>query len=653
MEVLKYYKAKLDGTTIFRHNKDLTIIAKQVESIFDLKQDMIMSLYICIDYHDVGKVVKSFQNNIDSKRRTVRHEILSASIKELRDRERISIITTHKELHSLIKFIENEFYEDEVKEMSLILNAEIIDIRPFIKRINLIEDELVTSLDNILLKGYLQYCDHLASAGVKEIEIGFCALDVFKFNTYNSIQKKVFELNKKEDIMIIAPTGLGKTSTSLFWSDLIQNSHRSKRIYYLLPFTASINALYKDMVSKNISTAMMHNKAEYFLDKIDSKQDIKQLYNLFKKSVKQLNISTIYQIVKAIFGCTRYEMILAQLKNSIFIVDEIHCFDIEQIALLLTTLKFLKSQFGISICIMSASIPTVLQELISSELKIHQIINASEKDFKKRHRIHRIKKSILDDLDKIRKDLDSGKKVIVCVNTVGLSQKLYTELNQYNPTLIHGKFNARDREKSEENIKDSNLLIGTQAIEVSLDIDYDRLYTEIAPFDSLLQRFGRVNRYALKSLCDIYIYNLNDNSRKIYLDDIIQKTDTVIEKILKEDNGLVLEYKIQNYLDGVYSSIDISKYNEKSSSINDLIKSLKLATYNKSIDENMFSDSTVSILPEILLDEYNQLIREKKYLEANALFVNVKYTNYIKNSIRKMDGIYVTNLVYDQRGLVY
>jgi len=38
------------------------------------------------------------------------------------------------------------------------------------------------------------------------------------------------------------------------------------------------------------------------------------------------------------------------------------------------------------------------------------------------------------------------------------------------------------------------LLSCTQAIEVSLDIDYEIIYTEPAPIDALLQRFGRVNR---------------------------------------------------------------------------------------------------------------------------------------------------------------
>jgi CRISPR-associated endonuclease/helicase Cas3 len=49
-------------------------------------------------------------------------------------------------------------------------------------------------------------------------------------------------------------------------------------------------------------------------------------------------------------------------------------------------------------------------------------------------------------------------------------------------------------------------LIGTQAIEVSLDIDYDVIFSDPAPLDALIQRFGRVNRKRLKSPCPCLVF---------------------------------------------------------------------------------------------------------------------------------------------------
>ena len=75
--------------------------------------------------------------------------------------------------------------------------------------------------------------------------------------------------------------------------------------------------------------------------------------------------------------------------------------------------------------------------------------------------------------------------------------------------LIHSRFKRGDRVTLETKLKtefngDQSLQFGnglnpcivvsTQVVEVSLDISFDRMITQCAPLDSLIQRFGRVNR---------------------------------------------------------------------------------------------------------------------------------------------------------------
>ena len=72
------------------------------------------------------------------------------------------------------------------------------------------------------------------------------------------------------------------------------------------------------------------------------------------------------------------------------------------------------------------------------------------------------------------------------------------------PTLHHGRFAADDRRQLDEAVeaqvgKDrppgGRIVVGTQTLEQSLDIDADLLITDLCPMDVLLQRIGRLHRH--------------------------------------------------------------------------------------------------------------------------------------------------------------
>lgn len=623
--MLKEYIAKTDKTSLEDHNKELTNILKQIIDIYDI-ENIDESLNRCIEYHDIGKCSDSMQERLKGKDvNFIRHEWVGASVEDLTDGEKLAILTHHKDISKSLELIDNDKYISELEEIKNKLNIKLNNIDDFVKKVNKPRCSITKDLDNILLKGYLNYCDHLGSAGNITIDKGFNSLDRFKFNNYNSIQNKA--MNTREDVLIQAMTGLGKTATSLLWSNNVQNEDKSKRIYYILPFTASINSLYKDFLNRNISTTMLHSKAEYFMDKLHDEYN----YKLMKYSTKQLNICTIFQLAKAIFSCKNFEMIIAQMKNSIIIVDEIHCFDIKTLSYVLELLRFLKYKLSCRICIMSASIPTVLQKLIKDRLDINKVIYADKRDLKIRHRIHRVNKTILDDIEKIENDLREGKQVIVCVNNVTTSQIIYKIFkDKYKCKLIHGRFNTRDREIAEQGLKVNQLLVGTQAIEVSLDISYDTMYTEIAPYDALLQRLGRVNRRGEKGIRDIYIYN--NYNKCIYDDELINNTDLVIDEIIHNDNRIILEEKVEHYLDKVYTYIDIISYNKYSNSLEKVINNLRVGNYNKSSIKEMIQGDTVSVIPECLLEEYQKLINDREYLKAQSLKLNINSNRMKYNS---------------------
>ncbi len=83
--------------------------------------------------------------------------------------------------------------------------------------------------------------------------------------------------------------------------------------------------------------------------------------------------------------------------------------------------------------------------------------------------------------------------------------------------LYHSQFIKKDRNSKEleidtkEKWKNKGLvLIATQVVEISLDIDFNILFTELAPVDSLIQRFGRINRRKLINPGKVFIQTAID-----------------------------------------------------------------------------------------------------------------------------------------------
>ncbi|MCH4124188.1 MAG: CRISPR-associated helicase Cas3' [Levilactobacillus sp.] len=96
----------------------------------------------------------------------------------------------------------------------------------------------------------------------------------------------------------------------------------------------------------------------------------------------------------------------------------------------------------------------------------------------------------------------------VIVNTVKRAQTLAEKMPAEIPTMIlHSAFLATDRTVQANRLQaaigkhgqrpDKLVVIGTQVLEQSLDIDFDVLYTDIAPMDLILQRAGRLHRHQI------------------------------------------------------------------------------------------------------------------------------------------------------------
>ena len=141
----------------------------------------------------------------------------------------------------------------------------------------------------------------------------------------------------------------------------------------------------------------------------------------------------------------------------------------------------------------------------------------------------------------------------VIVNSVAYAQTLSRELQEALPTFrvicFHSRFIATDRAKIEQSLmgligkgstpemRDRVIVVGTQVLEQSLDIDLDVMVTELCPMDLLLQRSGRLHRHPRRRppRCEeavLYLLHPAEERRTVYSEWILQQTQTALPEML-------------------------------------------------------------------------------------------------------------------------
>lgn len=147
---------------------------------------------------------------------------------------------------------------------------------------------------------------------------------------------------------------------------------------------------------------------------------------------------------------------------------------------------------------------------------------------------------------------------LVVVNSVLKAQTIYRGLKEkcrdMNVYLTHSLMSKGDREelikKLEEKEKEKLekvILVGTQSVEVGMDFSFVKLYTELSPIDSLIQRLGRIGRFGQKA--EAVIFN---EGRNPYNDKLVKETRRILQGLDSIDIGNV--NVVRDLVDKVYTS---------------------------------------------------------------------------------------------------
>jgi len=689
--------AKDTGETLSEHTIRCLKIAENVIANLPFEENVVDSiradLLDAIAVHDVGKAAVGFQKSLEEggKRWGHRHEVISAafaSFQKLREEVVFAVLTHHRaipadmacsckgclgfeelplspepypvwfqlakeweqnkpallnEWHRILSTVRSNKLSSLVGLDCLSLGDGWLDRGKQSRKIDF-EKRLYASL----LRGLLMSCDHIGSSNVRFVvpkvpdlsNINLAVPSLFNF------QKKAGEI--KGNLILQAPTGSGKTLAALLWVG--KNQKRNGRLFYALPNTASINAMYLRLCNDYFgrhNVGLLHSRAVSSLYSIWEKEEdspfVRQKEALMAKSLARelwypIRVCTPHQILRYTLHGKGWELMLSEFPNACFVFDEIHAYDPIVTGFVIATAK-LVSELNASCLFLSATMPEFLKYMIASEVAQTEFLTPSFNDAldrhileKKRHILQIKDGNILTNIDSVLNAVNDSRSTLIVCNHVPSAQTVFNEIRNRgvgDVLLLHSRFCRRDRDRIEKAIQSRlpKVLVATQVVEVSLDVDFEQGFFEPAPIDATIQRLGRINRNGDRPPVDVVVLREQLGKYPIYNKETVKKSLQELQRLSNPLRETDLVEAANRVYGGGYFGEDLQKYNDAlNHSLFKRFKERLVAGSHNDWTEEVIdkSDGTVDLLPCSLKEQYRELLSSGLWLGADRLLVPVR-----------------------------
>ncbi len=698
--------AKSTGETLYQHTMEVVQAIRQVVANLPdgvLDQSSLADLELCAVFHDVGKAATGFQEVLEGKRKSwdgKRHEVLSTAFAshctEISDESLLAILTHHRTLpvdgnagnpkaaipddqmpdeetavwaQMVREFDANRerFEKFWVEVCTAIGQPDLITLaHDALENLRLDPEWLKQSPANrygqlnkihferrkraALYRGMLVTADHMASGKTPPHPL----LDLTQATIYSGelhgFQEKCRTLN--QNAILRAPTGSGKTESSLFWMQA--NWRKNSRLFYVLPYTASINAMHKRLVNifGNDSVNVLHGKASAYLysllkeDKTssDPQAQARSLAQLSKEMYFPIRVSTPHQLLRYALRGRGWEQMLGEFPQACFIFDEIHAYDAHMTGLILGMAR-MATKWDARVLFATATMPDFLKQLIQQTISISkgQVITPNPQDErdravldKKRHRVEVWEGSLLSRLEDILATVEDCPSTLIVCNHVRTAYSVFQRCQEKfgnGAVLLHSRFAPRDRNTIEKDLLEKTLpriLVSTQVVEVSLNIDFYQGFLEPAPIDAEAQRMGRVNRYGdpNRPPARVVVMSEQCSPHKLYDADKSKRTVELLRNVknpISEDTlvGLSSEVYAEGYQGDQLKEFEATFHHP---SFEELEQRLIAGTHQDWADDVFDNeDKQIEVLPEYYLEKYKQAMKDGKWLEARTMLLSLPY----------------------------
>ncbi len=348
--------------------------------------------------------------------------------------------------------------------------------------------------------------------------------------------------------IIEAPTGEGKTEAALALAHRLAQHTGDDEFYCALPTTATSNQMYlriQQYLVENLGLAtgvnLVHGQAFLVKDDLEFKPmgdiesgDALAWFSPKKKALlAPFAVGTVDQAELAALNVKHNALRLIGLAGKVVILDEVHAYDTYMTTIIEQMLCWL-SALGSSVILLSATLPLTKRNAL---LKAYGVgfddttaqsdaypslwvggevgVYHTEPRAYQPQKIFNLQMLHIPHTDPRQKaewllaKIAAGGNVCWICNTVARAQKLAQAVQELDKDvecyLLHSLFPLDDRSQLEKKIRDKygpdkerphrSIVIGTQVLEQSLDLDFDLMVSDLAPIDLLLQRMGRLHRH--------------------------------------------------------------------------------------------------------------------------------------------------------------